>query len=90
MRFVFDFSTLFGVKTKSQKLHIATSNVTDLRFLLVEFQEKFLFNERLNIRQRPFCCLPAFAEDHHIVRIANKRVTSFFQFLVQLIEHDVG
>lgn len=41
MRFVFDFSTLFGVKTKSQKLHICTSNVSDLRFLLVEFQEKF-------------------------------------------------
>lgn len=50
MRSGFDFSILSGVKTKSQKLHIATSNVTDLRFLLVEFQEKFLFNERLDIR----------------------------------------
>ena len=34
--------------------------------------------------------LPTFAENHHIVRVTNKRMTSFFQFLVQLIEHDVG
>ena len=54
MRFVFDFSTLFGVKTKSQKLHIATSNVTDLRFLLVEFQEKFLFSKQLSAKAESF------------------------------------
>ena len=40
--------------------------------------------------QDSFCTFPALAENHTVICIADKSVSSVCEFLIQLIQHDVA
>jgi len=60
------------------------------RLFPVYFQKQFPLDEGYNVHQRSLCRPLAFAKDDTVVGIAHKAVSTAFQLLVQLIEHDVA
>ena len=64
--------------------------MADLRLLLVDLQEQLLLDVRSDVRQRPLRRLPASAQDHHVVRIANEPVSPSLKLVIELVEQDVG
>lgn len=75
--------TFASIKAVSEIFHLA--DVCDLRFLKIDFQEKFLRNVWHDMLQRSLCALLRFTEYHAVVGIAHKPVSSSLQFLIQLI-----
>ena len=76
------------VKAVAQVFYLA--DVAHCRFLKIDFQIQFSCDEWHNVFHRPLCAFPAFAQNQAVIRIPHILVSPALQFLVQLIQHDVG
>lgn len=56
-------------------------------FISVHFQKKFSLNKRNDVSKGSLCTLPAFTENHTVIRIPHKFVPSACQFPAQFIQH---
>lgn len=80
------FATL--IERVAEELHSACTS--DLRLFAVDLQVKFLLDEAGQSCAHSFRASLALAEYKAIVCISHKRMTSFLQLLVQLVEHYVA
>ena len=76
-------------EAEAEELQLGICDAADLRFLDVDLQEELSFDEGLEARERTLGGLPASAQNHEVVRVANVLVVTRLQLDIEFVKQDV-
>lgn len=83
------FSSLIP-EPKTKEFDVGRADMANLRLILVDLQEQLTFDERLDFLKRVVRRLLAAAENHHVVGIPDETMPSAHEFLIELVQQDIG